>query len=317
MLVDPGTFTYTGSTELRDHFRSSAAHNTLTVDGESSSLSDGPFSWKHVAESSLLQWISRPRFDFFAGTHSGYERLASPVKHKRSILFVKHDYWVIVDRVDADAVHSYSLNFQFAPGTKPAIEAQRGNVVVGGHNDSEPSLELWVCNSAGEWQSKRGQVSRCYGERVESPLLSFELKAEGNLELVTLIIPRSVEEEQVTVQSLASKVGTAIEIRNGPNRDLLLLGDGQQFTQAVNVSSGFELAWIRVDRASSDLKELLAINGRELTFAGQNIVRSSGFIKYFSAQRSLDELRGETDEVANWHIPLLDWQAASVELTSQ
>jgi uncharacterized heparinase superfamily protein len=46
LLVDPGTFSYTGSDEARNWFRSSRAHNTLTLDGESSSvpagLSHGP-----------------------------------------------------------------------------------------------------------------------------------------------------------------------------------------------------------------------------------------------------------------------------------
>jgi hypothetical protein len=317
MLVDPGTFTYTGSSDLRDRFRSSAAHNTLTVDGESSSLSDGPFSWKHVADSSLVRWISRPRFDFFVGKHSGYERLAAPVKHQRSILFVKEDYWVIVDRVAADGVHSYSLNFQFAPHTMPSVEVRHGKAVVRDQSDSEPGLDLWVCHSAGAWQSKQGQVSKCYGERVAAPLLSFELQAEGDLELVTLLIPRGVGDQQVNVRSLGYESGNAIEIRSASNCDLLLLGDPRRSTEVFNISSGFELTWIRLDSATSDLQELLAINGSQLTFAKQEIVGSSGNIEYLSAKRSQNELRGETDEVVNWHIPLLNWQAASVELTSQ
>jgi hypothetical protein len=319
VLVDPGTFTYTGSKELRDHFRSSFAHNTLTVDGESSSVSEGPFSWKEVAESFPLQWISRPRFDFFLGAHSGYERLPSPVIHKRSLLFVKQDYWVMVDRVEATSAHAYSLNFQFDQGTTAEIVKQDGNPFVKARVDAPglESLELWVCNDVGEWRSKQGQVSRCYGERVDAPMLSFELKAEDNQELITVLIPRAVGDEQVMVRKLACEFGSAVEIRNGANSDLLLLGDGRQLTVARGVSAVFELAWIRFDRAGSTLKELLAINGSELTFGGQSIVRSSELIEYLSAQRCRDELRGEMDRVANWHTPLLDWHASNVELTSR
>jgi hypothetical protein len=62
-LIDPGTYTYTGSKEERDHFRSSGSHNVLLVDGEPSSLPDGPFSWKTIARCEPLSWINERRFD--------------------------------------------------------------------------------------------------------------------------------------------------------------------------------------------------------------------------------------------------------------
>src|SRR5687768_13843217 len=92
ILVDPGTCTYTGSKELRDWFRSSHAHNTITLDGESSSVTDGAFSWKTTATSRPLNWISHDRFDFVAGQHLGFERLQDRAALTRGILFLKGDY---------------------------------------------------------------------------------------------------------------------------------------------------------------------------------------------------------------------------------
>ena len=56
MLIDPGTYTYTASKDLRDSFRSSSAHNTLTVDDRSWSTPSGPFSWQSIGDSRELIW---------------------------------------------------------------------------------------------------------------------------------------------------------------------------------------------------------------------------------------------------------------------
>ena len=53
VLVDVGTYTYHESPRLRDYFRSSIAHNTLAVDGHSSSEPGGTFNWKSRAESTV------------------------------------------------------------------------------------------------------------------------------------------------------------------------------------------------------------------------------------------------------------------------
>src|SRR5205823_3777042 len=81
VLVDPGTFTYTGSARERDLFRSTGMHNTLTLDGLSSSQPGGAFRWTHVARSTLHCWHDHPTFTYFAGSHDGYERLDDPAMH--------------------------------------------------------------------------------------------------------------------------------------------------------------------------------------------------------------------------------------------
>ena len=54
VLTDSGTFSYTGAE--RDAFRATAAHNTATVDGESSSVTAGQFHWRHVARTTVHAW---------------------------------------------------------------------------------------------------------------------------------------------------------------------------------------------------------------------------------------------------------------------
>lgn len=316
LLVDPGTYTYTGSAKWRDYFRSSGAHNTLTVDGESSSVPDGPFSWKHVARSRQLDWISRPRFDFFAGRHDGYERLASPLTHTRSVLFIKGDYWVIVDRVATEGTHRYELNFHFADGASPVIETEDGEAFARERPADAPGLEVFVGGAGGQWLTSEGWVSRCYGKRLAAPALTFALQGTGAREFVTFLFPRRAQEGKMRVRELRAKAGLAFEVVDGASRDLLLLGNGQK-TEAIHFASDFQLTWIRLTKATSTLEELVLLKGRRASLGGQDIVDSSDFINYLSAHRSGKELRGETDRVADWHYSLGDWQEAGLQLLNQ
>jgi hypothetical protein len=83
VLTDSGTFSYTGAE--RDAFRATAAHNTATVDGESSSLTAGQFHWRHVARTTVHAWSTSTDADFWRGSHDGYRHLDDPATHERSI----------------------------------------------------------------------------------------------------------------------------------------------------------------------------------------------------------------------------------------
>ena len=61
LLIDPGTGTYTMDPELRDRFRSSPLHNTLTLDGRSQSEPRGPFHWAHATAGAALRPLADQR----------------------------------------------------------------------------------------------------------------------------------------------------------------------------------------------------------------------------------------------------------------
>jgi Heparinase II/III-like protein len=56
ILIDPGTYTYTGEPEWRDWFRGSGAHNTIRIDGRDQAVMAGPFRWTCQPEVTLLNW---------------------------------------------------------------------------------------------------------------------------------------------------------------------------------------------------------------------------------------------------------------------
>ncbi len=64
ILIDCGTFTYTGDPARRDWFRGSAAHNTIRVDEKDQAAVAGPFRWAGRPRATVLEWNSGPEADF-------------------------------------------------------------------------------------------------------------------------------------------------------------------------------------------------------------------------------------------------------------
>src|SRR5215207_6006379 len=211
LLVDPGTFTYTGAKETRDWFRSSAAHNTLTVDRQSSSISAGPFSWKTITNCERLAWMEHARFTYVSGRHSGYEQLSRPGIHTRSILFLKHDYWVVRDRVELAGKHQIELWFHFEAGTSPEVQ---------GEFVRENGAKIVSFAPGGRWTTEDGWVSHCYGERVAAPVCVFSAAAEGAFEIVTFVLPAERLVAQIEVTG-----GGGFEVRSEHSRDVLIVKD--------------------------------------------------------------------------------------------
>ncbi|MFL6209340.1 MAG: alginate lyase family protein [Pyrinomonadaceae bacterium] len=304
LLVDPGTYTYTGSAEMRDWFRSSAAHNTLTIDGASSSVPAGPFSWQHVAQATPRQWLSRPRFDYFTGAHDGYLRLPAPATHTRSVLFLKGDYFIMRDRVETEGAHRYDLNFHFAPAAAPILEPDAAPAL---HIDQPDQSGLDIFTFAadgGQWRSAEGWVSRCYGERTPAPVYVFSKAATGTQEFTTFLIPHAAQIAQAHVREMAATGGRAYEINSASVRDLLLLGNGHDVT-AAEWATDAAWVWIRSALNGRAPEELLLLGGRRLTFGAQEIFSTAERVEYLSVRRAGDQLFVETDARANFVVAAL------------
>jgi hypothetical protein len=132
LLIDPGTACYTTDPSLRDRMRSSAMHNTLTVDERSQSLPSGPFHWARVANTRVHAWRANDAFDYFDGAHDGY----APVEHRRRVLVLHGDLVVVADLVGGAGTHTAAAHWHLDP--------------------------RWTVNSA-----DRGITLTCAGERVQ------------------------------------------------------------------------------------------------------------------------------------------------------
>jgi hypothetical protein len=175
LVVDPGRFTYSEEPpNLRRWFRSTAAHNTVTVDGldqtpYTRTRPDGP-----VADGRFLGRITRPGLDVLEGeAHSpAYEAV-----HRRRIAFVENRHWVIEDDLSAEREHRYDLRFHLAPG----------DAEITGNTVRAPGLVLAIVG-AESIDLETGWISPRYGERHEAPVVSAKAAGIGAT-FVTLLAP--------------------------------------------------------------------------------------------------------------------------------
>lgn len=265
LLVDSGTYTYHESKELRDHFRSTAAHNTLEVDGLSSSEPATAFSWKTRASSKRESWITTDRFDYFSGSHDGYERLAEPVTHNRSILFVKNDYWIIRDLAETTGDHSYALNFHFDPNVKTAV-GDLGKWVGGDDH------RIYTFGDNGVWEAKESWISKNHGNRSNAPFMRFVSRGKGTQEFFTFLLPVDAAAAPPSVSEVPMASGRAFVIKYAGYMDVFVVNDDGSFLDNGVFESDFKYSWARLNDENSMPDEFILIQGSRLTIEGNAVM---------------------------------------------
>jgi hypothetical protein len=265
IIVDPGTFTYTADPALRDLFRSSAMHSTVTVDGQGSSVPGGPFQWRHVATGTMLCWHDHPRFTHFAGRHDGYSRLPDPVLHERALLFLRGDYWLVLDRISARDRHRIALHFHFGPDVRVVLapDAQALTAVAG-----TAALDVVPLGGTGVWSRGQGWTSPAYARREQAPVASYGVDVDGDATLWTLLAPRNEGEAPLRVSSLdgSGHPGEGWQIVGTACRDVLRCAPAIPAEGAH--ASDFGWIWMRQQLAASGGMEAVLLHGT--TFVGED-----------------------------------------------
>src|SRR5205085_1659602 len=116
LLVDRGTYVYNAASAWRRHFRGTRAHSTVVVDGVDQAEPAAPFQWATRYRSRIVRHVVTPDYVVVTGEHDAYERLAAPVRHRRTLVSVAGEYWVVVDVLDGAGAHELEFLFHLAPG---------------------------------------------------------------------------------------------------------------------------------------------------------------------------------------------------------
>jgi hypothetical protein len=205
LLVDPGTYLYSGDAEARNWFRSTGAHNTLLVEGkEQNRYWPGLlFRMMDDTRSQPRAWKAGPQFVEFHGEHFGYRRLRQRVKVARGVRLDRQRHTLeIFDYLTGRAPAQLAWSFHFAhcitpePASASALAPKRAaepwgaTVMVKGVTPQMTSRAAWrigpfqlLISTGGEVSDfecrvETGWVSSRYAQREEAQVLVVRARAK-------------------------------------------------------------------------------------------------------------------------------------------
>lgn len=115
LLIDPGIRSYEHADIVR--YLSTPYHNTICIDGGNQGGSHGKTE----------KWVSNDGFDYVQGVYSDWKGPS----HRRSVVFVKPDYWIVHDEVTGKGEHTCDQNWHFAEDASIAGDTSTGVMRTG------------------------------------------------------------------------------------------------------------------------------------------------------------------------------------------
>ncbi len=179
VVVNCGNYDYENSFERR-YARSTAAHNTVSVDGEEQSEIWGVFRVGRRARPLAASLEATPGGALFRGAHDGYRHLPGAVVHARDIVVDATFNTVIVDELRGDGEHVMVAWLHFADDC--TVEYDDGRFTVAREN--APVLSVEVTGRAAVELRATPRYPR-FGVRHDGPSLRISLAGALPLRMET------------------------------------------------------------------------------------------------------------------------------------
>jgi asparagine synthase (glutamine-hydrolysing) len=185
VALDAGTFSYNAPSPWDESLGYAAYHNTVTVDGLDQMDRVGKFLWLPWLHSGVRWEQGSPggHLSYWEGEHDGYQRLKVPVSHRRGVLRLADEWWLVLDRLASRRDHRYRLHWLF-PAVPYEWDGDSGRLTL--HTLVGPYYVQMATLSGGgncsliqaDEHSPRGWRAPYYYHR--EPALSVDLVAQAD-----------------------------------------------------------------------------------------------------------------------------------------
>ncbi|MDH7602145.1 MAG: alginate lyase family protein [Armatimonadota bacterium] len=285
LLPDMGVYTY-GTPECNELVKTTS-HSTISVDG--ADILPG------VGEN---KWSTLPGFDYFDGTSPGYKDIPG-VRHRRRIVFVKPDYWVVADDVTGDGEHSAVQYWHFAPG---ALDVDQKSGVVRTTNKTGGNIAIipLSLSSAVPVNIGEGLYAVNWEKCTKAPVAKYEKRGLLPHSFLTVLYPYPAEKpfdakaRQLAAGTNRSRVA---EITTPRSVDYVAFGEGNARISVSGV--GFDLVgeagFVRTDAKTRKVTAFAWHEGRSISFGRLVLASSPVTLRSLSARIEGDTIRIYTD----------------------
>jgi hypothetical protein len=175
VIIDPGTFLYNGPLEWREYFRSTAAHNTLRIDGGQQAKPLDTFRWADPIR--ITQYPPRSGTDW--RVFHGSVKWGSIVHH-RFLLHILNGGLIIIDAVEGSGEHALEWSLHLDPDWE--VRQMDARLFTVGWSDKEMEI-FFIHSEAANHSLARGSImpmagwySRYYGCRIPTTTLRSIMK---------------------------------------------------------------------------------------------------------------------------------------------
>lgn len=199
ILTDSGRFIYNSSAwkDWRACFISASSHNTLEIEGHEMGAVPGNTRIRGVRT-----WLHRfeegDGYQIIDLSHNGYVFMDDPVVHRRRVIRLEGDIYVIEDRVRGLGLadHDFNLYFNFAPGDLRQRDADWIYQTPKGREYTVTSVDktnLSFHLLEGSEEPKGGWISYGYPVKQPRPQLCMTKHGRAPQHWITVIAPEGAE----------------------------------------------------------------------------------------------------------------------------
>ncbi len=199
LLRDCGTYHYyvPGRSDVEYYFKSATAHNNVALDRNDPAELVSRFLWFPWSRSRKRAYETGEGLLYFEGECYDYDRAPWRVVHRRAVIGLPGDTWIVVDDLLGDAEHEAALRWHMpdvpydadAADSSVRLKTSAGEVFVTVLGQPASPHRFEVVRGREEPGRVQGWEAPYYGERRPIPTLEVTWQCRLPLRMMTTITP--------------------------------------------------------------------------------------------------------------------------------